>query len=118
MRCQVDSYPKAEIKWSHNSTELIKKTNVHISQDNSSVRIEKVNFDDLGFYSCEASNGYEKLLLNGTLSVHGLGKFYFYFYIHKYTSRFISCAYCLYILSIVIIIFIIVRFIAIFFYYC
>ncbi|XP_073954842.1 hemicentin-1-like [Choristoneura fumiferana] len=72
MRCQIDSYPKAETRWRHNSTDLIKKTNVHISKDGSSISIEKVNFDDLGLYSCEAYNGYEKLLVNGTLSVHGL----------------------------------------------
>lgn len=34
-----------------------------------------MGFEDLGVYSCDADNGFEKVQLNGTLSVRGLSKF-------------------------------------------
>ncbi|XP_061717588.1 hemicentin-1-like [Cydia pomonella] len=68
--CQIESYPTAQIKWYHNTTEISTKQNIRMSSDN--IAIERVDFDDLGLYVCKASNGYEELVVNGTLSVYGL----------------------------------------------
>ncbi|XP_047998240.1 hemicentin-1-like [Leguminivora glycinivorella] len=70
--CQIDSHPPAQINWYHNTTELSTKDNIRKSSDNSVLTIERVDFDDLGVYVCKASNEYEDLVVNGTLSVHGL----------------------------------------------
>ncbi|CAG4960700.1 unnamed protein product [Colias eurytheme] len=67
--CKIDSYPLPTISWYHNSTRIINSTKM---AENSTIYIEIVDFDDLGMYSCVADNSYEVLVVNATLSVHGL----------------------------------------------
>ncbi|XP_037292233.1 hemicentin-1 isoform X2 [Manduca sexta] len=71
LQCIIDCYPPATVQWYHNGTE-ISSTNAHVSDDNFTLYIKRVDFDDLGDYSCEAENGFETLDVNGTLRVHGL----------------------------------------------
>ncbi|KAM3966057.1 hemicentin-1 [Aphomia sociella] len=70
--CNVDGYPKATITWRHNGTIIKTNKNILTSDDNTAVAVLRVDFDDLGEYSCEADNGYEKIVVNSTLSVTGL----------------------------------------------
>ncbi|XP_052744510.1 hemicentin-1 [Bicyclus anynana] len=71
-QCLMDSDPLPNITWYHNNTRLLPKDNINFSDDNTIINIQKVEFDDLGLYVCEADDGYGKITVNGTLSVHGL----------------------------------------------
>ncbi|XP_045778726.1 hemicentin-1-like [Maniola jurtina] len=69
--CLFDADPVPNITWYHNGTAL-NTDNINISDDNTIINIQKIDFDDLGLYVCEADNGYEKMTVNGTLSVYEL----------------------------------------------
>ncbi|XP_052749670.1 hemicentin-1-like isoform X2 [Galleria mellonella] len=71
-RCKVDSYPEATVIWRHNGTVVTSNNNVLTSEGNTELAILKMDFNDLGVYSCEANNGFETLIVNSTLSVTGL----------------------------------------------
>ncbi|KAH9635600.1 hypothetical protein HF086_012269 [Spodoptera exigua] len=73
LQCVIDSYPPPNTIWFHNGTELITNSNVHISEDNSTVYLKRIDFEDLGGYTCIADNGYENITVNGTIDVSGLG---------------------------------------------
>ncbi|KAL4720350.1 hypothetical protein ACJJTC_014419, partial [Scirpophaga incertulas] len=72
VHCQVDSYPPAHMKWFHNGTEILTNTNVHLSEDNTTLTILMVDFEDLGQYECLADNVYESVKVVGSLNVVGL----------------------------------------------
>ncbi|KAF9422086.1 hypothetical protein HW555_002107 [Spodoptera exigua] len=72
LQCVIDSYPPPNTIWFHNGTELITNSNVHISEDNSTVYLKRIDFEDLGGYTCIADNGYENITVNGTINVSGL----------------------------------------------
>uniref|UniRef100_A0A2A4JKA5 Hemolin n=2 Tax=Heliothis virescens TaxID=7102 RepID=A0A2A4JKA5_HELVI len=72
LQCNVDSHPPPQITWYHNGTELSTGTNVHMSEDNTTVYLKRIDFTDLGLYVCEADNGFEKINVNGSISVVGL----------------------------------------------
>jgi hypothetical protein len=74
LHCQVDSYPVAVTTWYHNGTTLRTSSNVQISEDTTAVYILMVDFDNLGQYACVASNGYDTINVNGSISVEGLGE--------------------------------------------
>ncbi|CAK1542735.1 unnamed protein product [Leptosia nina] len=65
--CVVDGYPPPRITWYHNNTIILQST-----LKESTMLIERVDFDDLGAYSCVADNGYEVLEVNATLMVKNL----------------------------------------------
>lgn len=74
LQCDVDSHPPPRKHWYHNGTELATSANVHITEDNSTVYLKIIDFDNLGLYVCEAENGFENITVSGTISVDGLGK--------------------------------------------
>ncbi|KAL0829600.1 hypothetical protein ABMA28_003107 [Loxostege sticticalis] len=72
LHCQVDSHPPPHMTWYHNGTVLVPDNNVQVSDDGTVMYVLMVDFDNLGEYSCEADNGYEKFRVNGILNVKGL----------------------------------------------
>ncbi|KAI5635231.1 immunoglobulin domain-containing protein [Phthorimaea operculella] len=70
--CKIDSYPPPTILWYHNGTNLQINENLYLSENNNTLYILKVGFEDLGGYACEADNGFEKLKVEGSLNVDGL----------------------------------------------
>ncbi|XP_059061700.1 hemicentin-2-like [Achroia grisella] len=74
LRCEIDSYPEPSLIWYHNGTKITSNENIVIYDDNTAIAILKVDFEDLGAYSCEANNGFENLTVNFTLNVTGLEK--------------------------------------------
>ncbi|KAJ0172778.1 hypothetical protein K1T71_011917 [Dendrolimus kikuchii] len=70
--CQIDSHPPPTVQWYHNGTTLNFDSNIKKSNDNMTVYVKRVDFEDLGVYSCEANNNFENISLNGTMSIHGL----------------------------------------------
>ncbi|KOB77681.1 putative hemicentin-1, partial [Operophtera brumata] len=64
LTCVLDSHPPALITWRHNSTLLHSTENILLADDNSFVSIKRVDFNDLGMYSCKADNGFERVELN------------------------------------------------------
>ncbi|KAJ2945136.1 hypothetical protein O0L34_g9197 [Tuta absoluta] len=70
--CHIDSYPPPTIKWYHNGTRLQVNENLYLSENNNTLYILKVGFEDLGSFACEADNGYEKINVEGSLNVEGL----------------------------------------------
>ena len=74
LHCVFDSYPPPRTVWYHNGTELVSGANVHVSEDNHTVYLKRIDFSDLGPYVCEADNGYETLRVGGMVTAIGLGK--------------------------------------------
>ncbi|CAB3251142.1 unnamed protein product [Arctia plantaginis] len=74
LHCVVDSYPPGVTNWYHNGTSLVTNDSVQISEDNTTVSLMKVDFNDLGEYICEVENEYEKLEVKGTVSAAGLAR--------------------------------------------
>ncbi|CAH1634825.1 unnamed protein product [Spodoptera littoralis] len=72
LQCVIDSYPLPNTIWYHNGTELVTNSNVHVSEDNSTVYLKRIEFNDLGGYTCIADNGYENIIVTGTIGVTGL----------------------------------------------
>ncbi|XP_049697575.2 hemicentin-1 [Helicoverpa armigera] len=72
LQCDIDSHPAPHITWYHNGTQLSTGTNVHMSEDNTTVYLKRIEFTDLGLYLCEADNGFEKINVSGSISVVGL----------------------------------------------
>ncbi|CAG4938169.1 unnamed protein product [Parnassius apollo] len=72
LHCRVDCHPPAEITWLHNGTELRIDDNKNISEDGTTMYLQKVDFPNLGLYSCVMDNGYETLEVKGTIHVVGL----------------------------------------------
>ncbi|XP_072945726.1 hemicentin-1-like [Epargyreus clarus] len=71
LHCRVDAYPPAITTWLHNGTTLHIDGNTEVAED-TTMCVLKVDFHNLGLYTCIADNGYERLEVNGTISVHGL----------------------------------------------
>ncbi|KPJ21458.1 Hemicentin-1 [Papilio machaon] len=76
LHCNVDTHPPATIKWQHNNTDIQTDDNIDISEDGTTLYIQKIDFNDLGLYTCLMDNGYENIQINGTLQVVGLGEMY------------------------------------------
>ncbi|XP_068622932.1 hemicentin-1-like [Battus philenor] len=72
LHCRVDTYPPAKVTWFHNGTEVQIDDNTNVSKDGGTLYVQKVDFHNLGFYSCQMDNGYETMQVNGTLRVVGL----------------------------------------------
>ncbi|KAF9802936.1 hypothetical protein SFRURICE_015533 [Spodoptera frugiperda] len=47
LQCVIDSYPSPNIIWYHNGTELVTNSNVQVSEDNSTVYLKRIEFNDL-----------------------------------------------------------------------
>ncbi|XP_060806233.1 hemicentin-1-like [Amyelois transitella] len=69
LHCDIDSYPPPKIAWYKNNKTVITDENVKISKDNSTLTVRRVNFNDEAIYSCEASNDYEVMRIDGTLRI-------------------------------------------------
>ncbi|XP_013171408.1 PREDICTED: hemicentin-1-like [Papilio xuthus] len=72
LHCNVDTHPPATITWQHNNTDIQTDDNIDISEDGTTLYIQKIDFNDLGLYTCLMDNGYERIQINGSLQVVGL----------------------------------------------
>ncbi|XP_075981813.1 hemicentin-1-like [Anticarsia gemmatalis] len=70
--CIIDTFPPPTTLWYHNGTSLVTTDNVHVSEDNTTVYIKRVEFNDLGEYICRVQNEYESVEVRGTVTVEGL----------------------------------------------
>ncbi|XP_013141245.1 PREDICTED: hemicentin-1-like isoform X2 [Papilio polytes] len=71
LHCNVDTLPPATVTWQHNNTH-IQTDDTDISEDGTTLYIQKIDFKHLGLYTCIMDNGYERIQINGTLQVVGL----------------------------------------------
>lgn len=71
--CKVDSFPVPTITWYHNDTEINieEQKRINLAEDDTSLYIDGVDFDDLGAYKCVARNEFENVTISGTLNVIG-----------------------------------------------
>ncbi|KAL0879485.1 hypothetical protein ABMA27_003232 [Loxostege sticticalis] len=70
--CQVNAYPEAEVKWSHNDTSFSFSDNIDISKDEDALIIKNMTLDDVGLYECKVSNEARTETFKAEVSISGL----------------------------------------------
>ncbi|XP_063831737.1 hemicentin-1-like [Ostrinia nubilalis] len=70
--CEVDAYPEAEIKWTHNDTSVDYSDNLEVVKDENALVIKNMTLNDVGLYECKASNEIESKIFKAEVTVSGL----------------------------------------------
>ncbi|XP_043941249.1 hemicentin-1 [Protopterus annectens] len=69
LQCQSNAIPPPTLQWLKDSRPLIKKPGLTVSEDGSTLKIEAAQVQDMGRYTCEATNVAGKVEKNYNLNV-------------------------------------------------